>query len=49
LQNLENEKVNLAEAKQIMQKAYQDAINATEKSANGMMAANMANANIQAG
>lgn len=45
---LENEKVNLAEARQIMQQAYQAAINNTNKAAERMMWANMANANIQA-
>ena len=49
IQNLQNEKVSLAEAKQMMQDAYQKAIDSTNKSANWMMAANMANANIQAG
>ena len=49
IQSLQNEKVSLAEARQMMEDAYQKAINATNKSANDMMAANMANANIQAG
>ena len=45
---LENEKVNLAQAGEMMMNAYRDAINSTQNAADNMMYANSANAAIQA-
>ena len=45
---LNNEKVNLWEAGQIMMNAYKEAMNRTEDAAQNQMMANSANANIQA-
>ena len=46
---LENEKVNLDKANEFMQEAYNSAIQKMENSRDGIMAANSANAQIQAG
>lgn len=45
---LENERVNLWQASEIMMNAYRDALNSTNDAANRMMAANSAQAAIQA-
>lgn len=45
---LENEKVNLAQAGEMMMNAYRDAISSTQSAADNMMYANSANAAIQA-
>lgn len=46
---LQNERVNLSQASQIMMDAYRNAIRSTEDAAQNMMYANAANAAIQAG
>jgi hypothetical protein len=45
---LENEKVNLSQASDIMMNAYREAINSAQNAADDMMYANSANAAIQA-